>query len=200
MRTRTLRTSLALFCLVPAVAAWTAVRAPLTLQPQSRLWVDGTSTVRAFSCAAKEFETKVDATSAGAVRAVLAGEQAVRTASLTVPANALDCRNGTMNEHMRKALKVKEHPTIGFRVTTYEVGKGSAGAVGKATGELSLGGVTKPINVTADVKEEADGTLRITGAYTLKMTDYGLKAPTLMMGTMKVDEKVKVGFDLFLKS
>jgi hypothetical protein len=32
------------------------------------------------------------------------------------------------------------------------------------------------------------------------MTDYGLKAPTLMMGTMKVDEKVKVGFDLFLKS
>jgi hypothetical protein len=30
------------------------------------------------------------------------------------------------------------------------------------------------------------------------MKEYGLKPPTLMMGTMKVHEKVKVGFDFVL--
>ena len=31
------------------------------------------------------------------------------------------------------------------------------------------------------------------------MKEFGLKPPSLMMGTMKVDERVKVSFDLFLK-
>jgi hypothetical protein len=33
----------------------------------------------------------------------------------------------------------------------------------------------------------------------VKMTEYGLKPPTLMLGTMKVDELVKVNFNLLLK-
>ena len=31
------------------------------------------------------------------------------------------------------------------------------------------------------------------------MTEFDLKPPSLMLGTMKVDEKVKVSFDLLLK-
>jgi hypothetical protein len=32
------------------------------------------------------------------------------------------------------------------------------------------------------------------------MTEFGVKPPTLMLGTMKVGDKVKVGFDLYLKN
>jgi hypothetical protein len=32
------------------------------------------------------------------------------------------------------------------------------------------------------------------------MTEFGLKPPTLMLGTMKVDEKITVGFDVVLKN
>ena len=32
------------------------------------------------------------------------------------------------------------------------------------------------------------------------MKDFGMKPPTLMLGTMKVAEKVTVNFDLLLKS
>ena len=101
---------------------------------------------------------------------------------------------------MLKALKAKEHPVIGFRVSTYDVRKAGEATEGAATGELTLGGVQKPVTVTAEVKEEADGTLRITGSYPLRMTEYGLKPPSLMMGTMKVNERVTVHFDLRLKS
>ena len=41
--------------------------------------------------------------------------------------------------------------------------------------------------------------LRVVGTHELKLSDYGLKAPSLMMGTMKVGDVVKVGFDLVLR-
>jgi len=172
----------------------------LTLQPQSRLWVDGTSTVRSFQCKAAVLEADVEATDANAVAGVLAGEKAVRRVEVRVPAARLDCANGTMNEHMLKAIKAKEHGQIVFRVASYDVTRGGDGVQGTLTGTLTLGGVQKPVSVTATGREAGTGTLRVVGAHELKMSDYGLRAPTLMLGTMKVGDRVKVGFDLLLKA
>ena len=192
--------TLALLCLAPAAVAATYAAEPLALQPQSKPWIEGSSTVRDFKCSVMTFETQVVALVADVVRAVLAGTKAVESAELTVPAASLDCRNGTMNEHMLKALKAKENPTIGFRVDSYQLAKGAGGVDGTAVGALTLGGVTKAITVTAHaMPDDATGALRRTGAYQLKMTDFGLKPPSLMMGTMKVNENVKVGFDPLLK-
>ena len=97
--------TLAVLCLAPAAIAAKYAAEPLTLQPQSKLWIEGTSTVRDFSCSATSFETRVQSSVPGAVAAVLAGTKAVESAELTVPAASLDCRIGTMNEHMMKAIK-----------------------------------------------------------------------------------------------
>ena len=56
----------------------TAVSGVLTLKPASRLWFDGSSSVKDFSCKAK---------------------------TLTVPVSSLDCDNGTMN--VREKVKVR---------------------------------------------------------------------------------------------
>ena len=196
MRSPTFGAIATLLLLAPA-GAWTPADAPLSLAPQSRLLVDGTSTVRAFQCKATTLEAEVSA-APNAIAAVLAGEKAVKSVEFRVPATKLDCGNGTMNEHMLKALKAKEHGTIVFRVASYEVGKGAAGVTGKLTGTLTLGGVQKTITVDATGRD-ASGGLRVAGTHELRMSDYGLKAPTLMFGTMKVNEVVKVGFDLVLK-
>jgi polyisoprenoid-binding protein YceI len=191
--------TLALLCLAPAAIAWSSGREPLALQPHSRLWVDGTSTVRSFQCTATAFETRVESSVPGAVSAVVAGTKAVSNAELTVPATSLDCRSGKMNEHMLKALEAEQHPTIVFRITSYEVAKAAGGVDGSAVGELTLGGVTKTITVTAHAVQEPGGVLRLTGAREIRMTEFGLKPPSLMMGTLRVDAKVTVGFDLLLK-
>jgi polyisoprenoid-binding protein YceI len=195
----TIRLSLAALALVPAVVAWTRLATPLTLQPESRLWVDGTSTVRSFTCKAAVLEADVTAASANAVGAVLAGQKAVEAVELRIPAARMDCGNGTMNEHMQKALKSSANPTIVFRVTSYTVDAGAGAAKGALTGTLTLGGVTRTITVDATGRDVA-GALRVTGVYALDMREFGLKPPTLMMGTMKVGEVVKVGFDLRLRS
>jgi hypothetical protein len=53
--------------------------------------------------------------------------------------------------------------------------------------------------VNAEAKPGENGTLLVSGTRDVRMTEFGLKPPTLMLGTMKVDERIKVGFDIVLK-
>jgi polyisoprenoid-binding protein YceI len=180
------------------VLGWTSVFERLTLQPESRLWVDGTSTVRSFTCKASVVDATVDG-APNAIAQVTAGEKGVSTVRVRVEAAKLECGNGTMNEHMRKALKADANPVIDFQLSDYEVNRGVDGVTGTLNGTLSLGGVKKAIAIPATGKSE-DGALRVTGSYPLKMTEYGLKPPTLMFGRIKVGETVTVKYDLLLKS
>ena len=138
---RHLSITLAVLCLAPAAIAAAYAREALTLQPERKLWIEGSSTVRDFKCGAIAFESQVDASASNAVGAVLAGTKVVERALFTVPAAKLDCRNGQMNEHMMKALKGSEFPTIQFRITSYQMAKVADGIDGTAQGELTLGGV-----------------------------------------------------------
>jgi polyisoprenoid-binding protein YceI len=180
------------------VLAWTASYERLTLQPESKLWVDGTSTVRSFSCKATDVDATVEGT-ADAVAQVSAGEKGISAARVRVETSKLDCGNGTMNEHMRKALKADVSPVIDFQLESYDVSRATDGVSGTLSGTLKLGGVQKPISIQAIGKSEQNA-LRVTGSYPLKMTEYGLKPPTLMFGRIKVGETVTVKFDLLLKS
>ena len=118
---------------------------------------------------------------------------------MRVPAEKLDCGNGTMNEHMWKAIKAKDAPTIEFRVTGYDVDRADGVVHGTLNGTLSLGGVQHPVAVRAEGRPDASGALHVVGSHEIRMTEFGLKPPSLMMGTMKVDERVKVSFELYLK-
>ena len=186
--------------LLPALAAATRRDGPLDLQPESRLWVAGSSTVRSFQCQAGTFDAKVESAGADAISAVLAGQKAVSSVEVTVAAEKLDCRNGTMNEHLRKALKAKEFPTVVFRASSYDLARTSDSVGVTLNGSLTLGGVEKPIAVKAYAKPGDNGTLIVSGTREVRMTEFGLKPPTLMLGTMKVDEKITVGFDVVLKN
>jgi polyisoprenoid-binding protein YceI len=192
---------LALFAaaLVVPTGAWTPYTEQLALQPTSKLWVEGTSSIRSFSCQATEVKATVEASGANAVARLMTGDKAVESVNVVVPSEKLDCGNGTMNEHMRKAIKSAENPTIAFHVTSYDMVKEENGVAGKLTGTLSLGGQTKTITVPATAVMEA-GALHVTGSYPLVMSDYNLKAPSLMFGRIKVRDQVTVKFDLLLKA
>ena len=195
---RCISRALPLFCLVPAAMAATPRATALDLQPTSRLWISGTSTVRSFECSASTFDANVESVP-GAATAVLAGEKAVSAVEIRVNTERLDCKNGTMNEHMLKALKAKTNPTIVFKLASYDLAKQAEAVRVTLNGTLSMGGVEKPISLTANATEGTSGMLHVVGTHELRMSEWGLKPPTLMLGTMKVDERVKVGFDLLLK-
>lgn len=186
--------------LVASVAAWRAVATPLELlRPPSRMWVAGTSTVRDFECQVPVFEALVDAEAPNAAALLVAGQKVITTADVTVPAEQLDCKNATMNKHMRNALKAAEYPVIAFRMKSYDVTTDSGRTRVVIAGDLSLGGSTKAISVTGDAQAEGSDVLRVRGTHEIRMSDFGLKPPTLFFGTLKVGQRVTVGFDLALK-
>jgi polyisoprenoid-binding protein YceI len=199
MRANIKNTLIALAIVLPASGAWTAANETLVLQPQSRLWIDGTSSIRSFSCKASEVNATVEATGPNAIAQLLTGEKGVKTVHVSVPAEQIDCGNGTMNEHMRKAIKLSEFKSIEFQLKEYAVAHNADGISGTMDGTLLLGGVTKPVTLQATGKSEG-GMLHVTGSYDLDMTEYGLKPPTLMFGRIKVGKTVKVNYDLLLKS
>lgn len=201
MRITMNRTIGLLLILSPTLAAFAALAPVLKLQPESRLWVDGTSNVRPFTCEAKEMDVQVETEQGEVVNRVVAGEKAIRTVVVSIPSKSLDCDNGNgkMNEHMLKAIKAEENASIEFRLQSYELTHDGDGANAVLDGTLKLGGVEKPVTFNAVTKSVADGVLEVTGAYELRMTDYGLKPPKLMLGAFKVNDPVKVNFDLLLQ-
>lgn len=181
---------------VSAAFAW----APFPFRPESRLWVEGTSTVRGFTCEAGTLIGKVDPAPGVTTLAVPALGEAVRSMEVTVPVEALDCGNGTMNNHLFKALKGQDHPAVRFRLSSYEVApKGSSEATVKLAGELEMAGQERPITLEGLASAAADGSLRVRGKKEIRMTEFGVKPPSLMMGTMKVGDRVNVHFDVVLK-
>jgi polyisoprenoid-binding protein YceI len=193
-----MRTAIVALPLLIPTLGWTISPEQLNLQPESKLWVEGGSSIKAWSCKAGEVNAVIDG-APNAVTQVIAGEKGVRSVKVTVPSEKMDCGNGTMNDHMKKALKTSEIPTIEFKLASYDIARGAEGVTGTLNGTLTLGGVTKPVSIPATGKSDAGG-LRVDGSYELKMTDYELKPPTLMFGRIKVRDAVTVKFDLLLKN
>ncbi len=196
-----LRAAVAL-ALTMAGAAWHPLDTQqlLSIAPESKLWFDGKSTVRDWSCKAPVIQAALTLEGDGTAAAVLAGKEPAATSTLTVPTMKLDCDNGTMNGHMRKALAAEKFGEITFTLKAYDVvTEAGTGTKGTLTGDLTIKGVTKEITFPVDLVAAGDKGLRVKGTYALKMTDWGVAPPKLMMGTMKVKEMVTVGFDLLLQ-
>lgn len=170
-----------------AVTAFSVAPRELALGKESRLWLEGTSTVKSFKCVASNIHvTAIGETSAPP-------SQIVKSASLVVPVAQLDCSNKTMNEHMRKALKADKNPQISWTMTDYQV-QGSNVTI---SGKLTIAGKENPIDLRGTGSAE-NGQIRFKGSKQFKMTEYGVKPPSLMLGTMKVGDLVTVSFDMLL--
>ena len=192
-----------LYLAIPGAAvALAAMAAPLgnalTLQPGSRAWVEGTSTVRSYRCETSRVEGSAAMENATTTLAQIAA--APRRGEISIQVASLDCRNGTMNGHLRRALKAEENPAIRFRATSIQVTPGGdSQATVRMSGPLTIAGGTQAVSIDATATREANGALRVRGSKQLDMTDFGVQPPRLMMGTMRVRDAVTVGFDVILR-
>ena len=153
--------------------------------------VSGGSTVRAWSCAVTTFDAAVRSPGS-AVEPMPNGRE---SASFTMPVSGIDCRNRTMNNHLREALRGERHPNIQFTLQSYTI---SDGTTIRARGDLTVGGRSTPIEVVASYAP-GDGTMRVTGSKELLMTELGVEPPTLMLGTLKVHDRITIAFDLTIR-
>lgn len=184
--------------LVAAAAVSTGAIVPESaFLPESRIWVEGTSSVRSYSCEAAAVKGSVQAAVTELDVAKLEG--AISGVEVVVDVAGLDCGNGTMNGHLRKALKAAEHPAISFRLGDYQAIASGMETRVKMNGTLDIAGQGRPITVEGIATPAADGAVRVRGSHTIRMTEFGVKPPSLMLGSMKVHDPVRLNFDVVLK-
>lgn len=121
--------------------------------------------------------------------------------NFTVPAESLKSEHSGMDKNTYKALNTAKYSNISFTASSVTVKPvGAAGYLLTAKGRLTISGVTKDVVLTANGNMNADKSISYTGAYKIKMTDYNVEPPSLMLGAIKTGEFVNVKFDLLLRS
>lgn len=168
----------------PALASSSSI----VLGPGSTLGVDGTSTLHPYS-----FNATVIHVSGEIVA------RKPRTLVVDIPVSDLHSGEAGMDKNMRKAMRSEQAPEIRFEFSKLEVvaTEGDTTATVKATGTLAIAGATHETTIEAKCRYEATR-IRIVGSKELLMSDFGIKAPTMMMGTIRTGNKVTVHFDLNL--
>jgi polyisoprenoid-binding protein YceI len=98
-----------------------------------------------------------------------------------------------------QVLDVQRHPTITFQSRQVSVEKQSADQMAlRITGDLTLHGVTRPLDVPVTVELTADG-LRANGKTTVQQSQFGIRPVTAGAGTVRVKDEVDVVFSVTAK-
>jgi polyisoprenoid-binding protein YceI len=181
-------TSILSLSLVLAMAGWqTQETDRYEIIEGSTLWVEGTSSLHDWRC---------DVVDMAGTFSIDDEEQVtdVVSASFSVASN-LECKNGTMNRKAHAALGVKDHPSITFELTSSEVEAGEEGAFTvKAVGLLSIAGETREVTTTVHATRNESDQLVLSGFFPVKMSDFNVKPPKAMLGTIKTGDDITVHF------
>ena len=99
-----------------------------------------------------------------------------------------------MDNKTYDAFNSEEHPFIIFTLKSEKINPSNLTV--NLTGTLEMAGATQPIDLVANYKVLANGDFQIIGNKKVKMSEYKMKPPKAMMGTIKVGDEVDINFDI----
>ncbi|MBC7914202.1 MAG: YceI family protein [Pyrinomonadaceae bacterium] len=123
--------------------------------------------------------------------------QDITSLSFSLPVVNLKGKEDLLNSRAHKALKASEYSKITFKLTNAVVQ--SQQKTIKATGNLTIGGVTNPITFNSTYTLSGDEII-CKGSKSIKMSEYGIKPPTFMLGALKVANEVTIDLAIKLKN
>lgn len=125
--------------------------------------------------------------------AVKAG--ALSALTLTLPVEGMKSGEDGLDQNMYKAMHSADHPLIRFNMKNYTTKDSQV----LTWGSLEINGIAKGVSLGGSLSD-LSGTVEVKGSYDLLMSDYQVKAPVLMFGTIRCDDKVSIAYDFELIS
>lgn len=153
--------------------------------------ISGTSTLHDWDMKSSQGAANVDFAATGDK---LTG---ITSLSFSMPAESLKSEHDMMDKNAYKALKTDKNKTISFVATSATVTPVDATTYQlKMVGKLTIAGATKVTDLVATAKfNAADKSFSVSGSKKFNMTEYGVKPPTVMMGTIKTGDAITVTFN-----
>ena len=177
---------------------------PVELGQGSVLSIHGTSTVHEYECTSKAVQISLTRAPDAAAPADVAGLAALIRGSkvsgveVRVPVASLKSGKEALDKNLRKAMKADKHPDVVFVLSRYTLGPSTEDSLGiKAEGTLTVAGTARPITLEGRAVRGGTG-IWLTGQYGLRMSEFGIKPPTMMLGALRVADPVTVRYRLQL--
>lgn len=149
---------------------------------QSVVTVSGTSTLHDWDMNSK------DAAFTGTVNG-----NKIDNVVFTVKATSLKSKDSSLDKNAYKALDTGKYPDITFNAVSIPT-NGTANVVGK----LTIANSTKEISLPVTVAKNGT-TYTLTGKVKLKMTTFGIKPPTALLGTVKSGDEITISYNVSAK-
>jgi polyisoprenoid-binding protein YceI len=145
-----------------------------------------------------------DAGTGSAVFAVNSNDKVTSLSAMTfsLAAESLKSDHKAMDNNTYKALKTSANPNISFVLTSAKITplEGNNYQI-KCEGKLTIAGTTNNTEITGTGKyNAADKSFIVKGAKKMKMTDYKVKPPTVLLGTIKTGDDITISYTIkFIK-
>lgn len=188
--------------LLNLVAPVTSNRVSYSIKEKSSLTLSGSSNVNEFEC------TTYDNFSNGYIYILTEEDKEnlkFSNAVLKINVKSFDCHNPMMNKDFYKTLNAKESPTIDVELLS---------AVPLSDGKIlksHSGSFLTDVSITLNNKSNADeivvhwektgyNVYRFRGEKKLQMSDFDIETPVAALGLIKVNDEIKIEFDLFVQA
>lgn len=162
----------------------------MNLAPASTIRVEGTSNIHDWHAASSEITATIE------VAPPIGASSTVGSVTLTVPVRSLKSGKGGLDKNLYKALGADANPSITFVMKTYSAAPSGESYAAVVTGDLTVNGVTKEVRAEATMSSDGKDGLRAVGSAAMKMTDFGVKPVTALLGTIRTGDAITVKFDL----
>ena len=198
-----MKTLTGLFILFITCAFTSGKESPVLLHrfivlPASTLTIDGSTNVNSFRCGISQY--------VGNDTLILQEGKTIRKpiflkGRVALKASQFDCGMHVMTKDFNETIKAKEHPYIVIdfksfeRVPNYTKGEEKF----KGTLTISLGGTTKQFSVDCSIQPNASGLIHLKGGRKFLFSDFNLTPPEKMMGLIRIEQELKVQFNLVLQ-
>ncbi|HZJ53475.1 MAG TPA: YceI family protein [Myxococcaceae bacterium] len=161
------------------------------ISPQrSELWAEARSSLHPVRVHTSGLEGVVEAE-------LVDGQPALRTPTyVEVDTQRLRSGNPLVDGELHRRLDSRKFPRIRGELTRSTPGNGAGRS--RLTGELTLHGVTRTLDVEVTVRQLDARTLEIEGARAIDMRDFGLPPPSFLM--FKMQPQVQVRARLLVES
>lgn len=174
----------------------------VSIDPASELTLYGSSNVNKFKCdctdqfprSTVKFNKGKSGTSATFSNAIL-----------DLGVAALDCGNKMMNKDLQRTLKGDEYPRIRIELVQVKqlddekLKEPGTWATQVVEAGLTIAGVRKTIDLSVRTQQTEPGRFRFVSDKNILMTDFGLTPPRALMGTIRVNDLIRIHMDMIVE-
>ena len=161
---------------------------------ESSLIINGTSTLHDWSMKLNEMHCisvfEIDNS----------GVSNITSLNFECPVKKLKSESSIMDHKAYDALKENKYPNITFKCINLEGFKhDNRKFSGKISGELSIAGITKPVEIAFTGLLDPNNNIIVSGAYKMKMSDFNVPLPTFLFGMFKTGNDITLNYQFKFK-